>query len=66
MNSLTKTWIALQLRMEELRKDAAGLSTVEYIIILILIAVVAIGLWRTFGTTVNTKITSATGGVQGL
>lgn len=32
-----------------LARNEKGLSTVEYIIILILIAVAGIGLWQTFG-----------------
>jgi Flp pilus assembly pilin Flp len=30
-------------------RDQAGLSTVEYVIILVLIAAIAIGTWKTFG-----------------
>jgi Flp pilus assembly pilin Flp len=47
-------------------RDERGLSTVEYIIILVLIAVAGIGLWRTFGDTVSEKISSATSEVEGL
>ena len=49
-----------------LMRDELGLSTVEYIIILVLIAVAGIGLWRTFGDTVKEKIGDATGEVGGL
>ncbi len=49
-----------------LMKDDAGLSTVEYVIILILIAVVGIAAWRTFGNTVVTKINSGNSQVSGL
>lgn len=38
----------------------------EYIIILVLIAVAGIGLWRSFGDTVSQKIGDATGEVGGL
>ena len=38
----------------------------EYIIILVLIAVAGIGLWRAFGDTVSGKIGDATGEVGGL
>ncbi|MBI5512356.1 MAG: hypothetical protein HY909_01230 [Deltaproteobacteria bacterium] len=47
-------------------KNTEGLSTVEYVIILILIAVVGITAWRQFGNAVVTKITSSTGQVSGL
>ena len=49
-----------------LARDERGLSTVEYIIILVLIAVAGIGLWRAFGDTVSQKIGDATGEVGGL
>ena len=49
-----------------LHRDDRGLSTVEYIIILMLIAVAGIGLWSAFGTTVTDKITDATGAVGDL
>ena len=47
-------------------RDERGLSTVEYIIILVLIAVAGIGLWRAFGDTVSEKISGATSEVEGL
>jgi len=46
--------------------DTRGLSTVEYVIILVLVAVLAIGTWRTFGSSVKTKITESTTAVDGL
>jgi Flp pilus assembly pilin Flp len=39
--------------------DDRGLSTVEYTIILVLIAVAGIGLWSTFGDTLAGKITDS-------
>ena len=39
-----------------LLKDKRGLSTVEYIIILVLVAVGGIELWTKFGTTLEEKI----------
>ncbi|MFO0630621.1 MAG: hypothetical protein U0325_34025 [Polyangiales bacterium] len=47
-------------------KDTEGLSTVEYVIILILIAVVGITAWRTFGNTVVNKINSGNSQISGL
>jgi Flp pilus assembly pilin Flp len=39
-----------------LLRDDRGLSTVEYVIILVLIAAAAIGTWVTFGKKVREKI----------
>ncbi len=43
-----------------LARDERGLSTVEYVIILVLVAAAAIGLWVSFGTVLRTKIGAAT------
>jgi len=40
-------------------RDEAGLSTVEYVIILVLIAAIAIGSWQTFGGKVKTGLDKA-------
>lgn len=52
--------------MKTLIKDIDGLSTIEYVIILILIAVVGITAWRTFGNTVVGKINSGNSQISGL
>jgi Flp pilus assembly pilin Flp len=39
--------------------DERGLSTVEYVIILVLIAAAAVGVWTTLGTTLKGKITDS-------
>jgi Flp pilus assembly pilin Flp len=49
-----------------LANDQRGLTTVEYVIVLVLIAVVGIGVWRTFGKNLSTKISDAANSVQGL
>lgn len=41
-------------------RDERGLSTVEYTIVLVLIAVAGMGLWHTFGTDLSTRITDST------
>ena len=41
-------------------RNEAGLSTVEYVIILVLIAAIAIGTWQTFGNKVKTGLEKAT------
>jgi len=43
---------------KKLIKNTEGLSTVEYVILLMLIAVVGIVAWRTFGNTVVSKVNS--------
>ena len=49
-------------RKRSLLHDTTGLSTVEYIIVLVLIGVLAIALWQIFGATVGNRIdASATG-----
>ncbi|MAQ13698.1 MAG: hypothetical protein CMN30_02760 [Sandaracinus sp.] len=63
---LTKAWIDMKLRIEAMRDDEDGLSTVEYIIILILIAVVAIALWQRFGQAVTSRITEGTDAINGM
>jgi Flp pilus assembly pilin Flp len=43
-----------------LLRDQRGLTTVEYIIILCLIAVVGFGVWKKFGAKVKEKVGGAT------
>ena len=45
-----------QQRRGESRNAEAGLTTVEYIIILCLIAIFAFGAWKRFGSSVNEKV----------
>ncbi len=56
----------IDLEQKELLQDEQGLSTVEYIIILVLIAVIGIIAWQNFGDAVKQKTESATGEIQGL
>jgi Flp pilus assembly pilin Flp len=44
------------LSLRKLWSDARGLSTVEYVIVLVLIAAVAIGAWKAFGKQVQCAI----------
>jgi Flp pilus assembly pilin Flp len=55
--------ILKRLRIARLSSDTRGLTTVEYVIVLAMIAVMSVGLWKTFGTAIkgyldksNTKI----------
>ena len=43
----------------QLVRNEAGLSTVEYVIILVLVAAIAIGTWQTFGKTVTSGLSKA-------
>lgn len=43
----------------ELLQDEQGLTTVEYIIILCLIAVVGFAIWKKFGETVKSRVGGA-------
>ena len=49
-----------------LLRDEAGLTTVEYIIVLCLIAVVGFAIWKQFGQTVEFKAKGATNTVMEL
>lgn len=49
-----------------LRRDERGLSTVEYVILLVLMAVAGIGVWNTLGTTIRGKISDSDGKMGGL
>jgi Flp pilus assembly pilin Flp len=49
----------IRLHLRAALDDVRGLSTVEYVIILVLIAAVSIGAWNTFGGKVLEKINEA-------
>ncbi|HXK18480.1 MAG TPA: Flp family type IVb pilin [Polyangiaceae bacterium] len=51
---------------DSLLGDERGLTTVEYVIILVLIAVMAIGVWKTFGNSIKTQVTSSSGAIDKL
>ncbi|HTM44300.1 MAG TPA: hypothetical protein VL137_05060 [Polyangiaceae bacterium] len=50
----------IQNRLRKLVADDRGLSTVEYVIVLVLIAAVAMGTWQKFGSMVKGKIEHTT------
>jgi Flp pilus assembly pilin Flp len=54
-----------KIRSTALACDTRGLSTVEYVIILCLIAAVAVGVWQTFGETVRNRLDAASGEIGG-
>ena len=53
-------------RLAALLRDERGLTTVEYIIILCLIAVVGFAIWKKFGETVKSRVSGAETVVGGL
>lgn len=53
-------------RMAGLGRDTEGLSTVEYILILVIVAITALLLWQTFGTSVGSRVDQATQSVSGM
>ena len=50
----------------DLMSDKRGLTTVEYIIVLGLIAVVGIAAWQKFGETLTGEIEAAEGYISGV
>lgn len=53
-------------RTHRIARDERGLSTVEYTILLVLIAVVGIKLWTDFGGTLQSHIQQADSDLQGM
>jgi Flp pilus assembly pilin Flp len=47
-----------------LLRDERGLSTVEYVIILVLLAAAAVGVWTQFGGTITSKIKASDKEIQ--
>ncbi|MBT8492175.1 MAG: hypothetical protein KJO07_03875 [Deltaproteobacteria bacterium] len=56
MTNFINTIKERQQRRDQAGNQEAGLTTVEYIIILCLIAIFAFGAWKRFGTSVNEKV----------
>ena len=46
--------------------DNRGLTTVEYVIVLALIAITGISIWRTFGTTITDRVVIYTTDITNL
>lgn len=66
MKKIEAAAIRLQMTIDSLRKDDQGLTTVEYIIILALIAIAAIAAWTTFGDSIQTQATGSASTIGGL
>jgi len=47
-------------------RDERGLSTVEYVILLVIVAVLAIGTWQKFGSKVRENIDDSSTQIEGL
>ncbi|MDD9947443.1 MAG: hypothetical protein OXU20_40765 [Myxococcales bacterium] len=43
----------------KLRQDEAGLSTMEYAVLFVIVVVGGLGLWTTLGTNVNSRVGAA-------
>lgn len=54
------------MRRRSLLHDAEGLSTTEYVILLVVVACVGIAGWKLLGTTAFSRATSASGDVSAL
>ena len=53
-------------RETSLRKDTRGLSSVEYLILLVVIAVAGIAVWPKFATSIENQVTSTSSKIDGL
>jgi len=58
--------LARRASVSRICRDDRGLSTVEYAIILVLVAVIAIGAWTRFGSTVKDKIEQSNDAVEAI
>jgi len=56
----------MKLGLRRFASDERGLSTVEYVILLALIAVATIGVWTNFKDTVKSKVESSDAEIQKL
>lgn len=56
----------LMQKISNLGKDESGLSTVEYVILLVLIVVVSITVWNKFGTAVKDKVGQGTEDIENM
>lgn len=56
MNRLISLLHTLSTRVERFRKDEAGITTVEYIILLCLVGLAGIVAWTEFGDTVTHQV----------
>jgi len=50
----------------KLRRGNRGVTSVEYVIILVVVACLAIGLWKSFGKSIQKQVSDAQTDVEGL
>ena len=50
--------------IKRLNSDERGLTTVEYVIVLCLIAALAVGTWNTFGEMIEGKLATASDDIE--
>ena len=53
-------------RLQKIWTDEAGLTTVEYALLLALLVVAALGVWTTFGATIRAKVASSGDSINGI
>lgn len=53
-------------RRSSLHRDTRGLSTIEYVILLIVVALIGIAAWRMFGSTAQSRAAEASGEMHAL
>jgi len=53
-------------KIRAVREDQRGLSTVEYVLLLVLIAAGSIAAWQKFGSALITNVNDQTKSMQGL
>ena len=51
--------------LKELWRDEAGLTTVEYALLLVLVAIAAIAAWRTLGQNVSSTVEQVNNTLEG-
>jgi Flp pilus assembly pilin Flp len=58
---MTKPSLSKTRRVRELLADTRGLTTIEYVMLACLIAVVCFAIWKQFGETIKEKVQGADG-----
>lgn len=64
MKGSTFMKILKSLWVRHLSSDTRGLTTVEYVIVLAMIAVMSVGLWKSFGTNIKSYLTGSTSAID--
>jgi Flp pilus assembly pilin Flp len=56
--------ILKRLSLRRLLSETRGLTTVEYVIVLAMIAVMSVGLWKTFGSNIKSYLSGSTSAID--